>query len=172
MTPSEAKMINDFLVADFRYEMQTTLAVLAAAPKERLDYRPDGKSKTGLALLRHLALEDEWILNSIVAGSFSQPPDDSDACGIMSSEEAVACYKAKVPAALDRVAALSGDQLLKVIDLFGMVKMPAVNFVSLAMKHSVHHRGQLSTYLRAMGGRIPEIYGPNADSPVMAASKA
>jgi uncharacterized damage-inducible protein DinB len=42
--------------------------------------------------------------------------------------------------------------------------MPAVNFVSMAVKHSVHHRAQLSTYLRPMGGKVPGIYGPTADT--------
>jgi hypothetical protein len=37
-----------------------------------------------------------------------------------------------------------------------------------AIKHSVHHRGQLSTYLRAMGGKVPGIYGPSADTQVAA----
>jgi uncharacterized damage-inducible protein DinB len=45
-----------------------------------------------------------------------------------------------------------------------MIQAPAVNLLALALKHSVHHRGQLSTYLRAMGGTVPGIYGPTADS--------
>jgi uncharacterized damage-inducible protein DinB len=42
--------------------------------------------------------------------------------------------------------------------------MPAINFLAMATKHSVHHRAQLSTYLRPMGGKIPGIYGPSADT--------
>jgi uncharacterized damage-inducible protein DinB len=48
--------------------------------------------------------------------------------------------------------------------MFGAIKMPGVNFLGLAIKHSVHHRGQLSTYLRAMGSKVPGIYGPSADT--------
>ena len=119
---------------------------------------------TGLGLVRHITLEDEWLLNSIANGEFTPPPDDSDACGIMTPAGAVARYKEKVPAALDRVRALSGEQLTNVIDLFGMIQAPGVNFLAMAVKHSVHHRGQLSTYLRPMGGRVPGIYGPSADT--------
>ena len=169
MDSKQTKTIADFLVTDFESEMQTTLRVLNAVPDDGLAYQPDSKSKTGLGLVRHIALEDEWLLNSIADGVFAPPPDDSDACGIMNSADAVARYKAKVPAALDRVRAMSGEQLGNVIDLFGMVQAPGVNFLAMTIKHSVHHRGQLSAYLRAMGGNVPGIYGPSADTQAAAA---
>ena len=164
MNSTEAKTVADFLVTEFEHEMQSTLKVLQAVPAANLDYRPDGKSKSGLGLVRHITLEDEWLLNCIANGEFTPPPDDSDACGIMNSADAAARYKEKVPAALNRVRALSGDKLTTVVDLFGIVQMPLVNFLSMASKHSVHHRGQLSTYLRPMGGKVPGIYGPSADT--------
>lgn len=164
MNSNETKTIADFLIADFEYEMQTTLRVIEAVPTDHLDYRPDAKSKTALGLVRHITLEDEWLLNCIVNGEFTPPPDDSDACGIMDPGGAVARYKEKVPAALDRVRAMTGEELSKVIDLFGMVQAPGVTFLAMTVKHSVHHRGQLSTYLRPMGGKVPGIYGPSADT--------
>ncbi|MBK5291618.1 MAG: hypothetical protein JJE04_08095 [Acidobacteriia bacterium] len=164
MDSKEAKTVADFLIADFENEMQTTLRVIEAVPNGHLDYRPDSKSKTGLGIVRHITLEDEWLLNCIANGEFTPPPDDSDACGIMNSAGAVARYKEKVPVALDRVRAMSGEKLVNVIDLFGMIKAPGVNFLAMAVKHSVHHRGQLSTYLRPMGGKVPGIYGPSADT--------
>ena len=164
MNSNETKNVADFLIADLEIEMKTTLRVLAAVPDGDLGYRPDDKSKTALGLLRHLTIEDEWLLNSIADGAFAAPPDDSDLCGIMNSADAVARYKEKVPAALERVRAMTGDQLANVIDLFGMIQMPGVNFLALTTKHSVHHRGQLSPYLRPMGGKVPGIYGPSADT--------
>ncbi len=164
MNSQEAKTVAGFLIADFENEMQTTLRVIEAVPGNRLDYQPDAKSKTGLGLVRHITLEDEWLLNSIADGEFAPPPDDSDACGIMNPADAVARYKEKVPAALDRVRALSGEKLAGVLDLLGMMQAPAVNMLAIAVKHSVHHRGQLSSYLRAMGGKVPGIYGPSADT--------
>ena len=169
MDSNQAKTIADFLITDFESEMQTTLRVIDAVPHDNLGYQPDSKSKTGLGLVRHLTLEDEWLLNSIAAGVFASPPDDSDACGIMNSADAVALYKVRVPAALDRVRAMSGDQLSNIIDLFGMIQGDGVTFLSIAIKHSIHHRGQLSAYLRAMGGNVPGIYGPSADTQAAAA---
>lgn len=164
MDPTQVKTVADFLIADFENEVPATLRVLGAVPGDRLDYQPDAKAKTGLGLLRHLALEDEWFLNSIANGEFSAPPDDSDSCGIMSPADAVARYQKGVPAALDRVRAMSGEQLEKNLDLLGLIQAPAVNLLGMAVKHSVHHRGQLSTYLRPMGGKVPGIYGPSADT--------
>jgi uncharacterized damage-inducible protein DinB len=164
MDSKEAKMLADFLIADFESEMPSTLRVLQAVPNSQLSYRPDPKAKTGLGLVRHIALEDEWLLNCIANGVFTPPPDDSDICGIMNPSDAVARYKEKVPAALNRVRAMSGEKLTNVIDLFGMIQAPGVNFIAMTTKHSVHHRGQLSTYLRPMGGKVPGIYGPSADT--------
>ena len=82
MDSKEAKTIANFLIADLEHEMQTTLSVMGAVPARGMDYKPDSKSKTGLGLLRHLTLEDEWLLNSIADGRFVPPPDDSDACGL------------------------------------------------------------------------------------------
>ncbi|MGB8472606.1 MAG: DinB family protein [Candidatus Acidiferrum sp.] len=164
MDSKEIKTVADFLIADFENEIPATVRVIEAVPNSHLDFRPDSKSKTGLGLVRHITLEDEWFLNSIANGAFTPPPDDSDACGIMNAADASARYKVKVRAALDRVRALSGEKLANVIDLLGMIQAPGINFLALAIKHSVHHRGQLSTYLRPMGGKVPGIYGPSADT--------
>ena len=164
MNSDQSKAVAEFLIADFESEMQTTLRVIEAVPHGHLDYRPDSKSKTALGLVRHITLEDEWLLNCIADGAFTPPPDDSDACGIMNPAEAAARYKKTVPAALNRVRALAGDQLTTVIDLLGLIQAPRVNFLAMAAKHSVHHRGQLSTYLRPMGGKVPSVYGPSADT--------
>ncbi|MGE3275117.1 MAG: DinB family protein [Vicinamibacterales bacterium] len=164
MSPQEARIITNFLIADFEHEIQTTDAVLGAVPAGHVDYRPDPKSKTGLGLVRHLALEDAWLLNCIADGVFTPPPDDSDTCGIASPADARARYGADVPAALARVRALPDEALTRTIDMFGMFQAPAVVFLAMAIKHSVHHRGQLSSYLRAMGGQVPGIYGPSGDT--------
>lgn len=164
MDSNQAKTVADFLVADFENEMHATLRIIEAVPNHHLEYRPDAKSKTGLGLIRHIALEDAWLLNSIADGKFAPPPDDSDACGIMTPADATARYKENVPAALNRVRALPGEKLADILDMLGMIQAPAVNLLAMAVKHSVHHRGQLSTYVRPMGGQVPGIYGPTADT--------
>jgi uncharacterized damage-inducible protein DinB len=82
----------------------------------------------------------------------------------MTPSDGVARYNKRVGAALDRVRAMPGEELTRVIDLFGIVQASGVQFLALVVKHSVHHRGQLSTYLRPMGSPVPSIYGPSADT--------
>ena len=55
-------------------------------------------------------------------------------------------------------------QLLQPIDFRGMFKMPALGYVQIAINHSIHHRGQLSMYLRPMGAKVPSIYGESYDA--------
>ena len=164
MTPQEAKVIAEFLLGNLDAEIPATIRVFRAMPTDRLDYQPDPVSKTALALMRHIALEDEWLLNGVANGGFGKMPDDSDACGLMSPEDAVACYKERIPAAMARVRAMSGEDLAKEIELGGVIKMPAIQFLAMALRHSAHHRGQLTAYLRSMGGKVPSIYGPSADT--------
>jgi uncharacterized damage-inducible protein DinB len=51
------------------------------------------------------------------------------------------------------------------ISFFGLLNHPAVVYLTLLQNHSIHHRGQLSTYIRPMGGKVPAIYGGSADEP-------
>lgn len=164
MKPEDAKTIAEFLVATIEFEMGPTHAVMAAVPADGCTYRPDQLSKNALGLARHIALEDEWILEAVAEGKFGPHKDESDACGLMTPADAVAYHKKAVTTQLAKIRALSGDDLLRTVDMFGFVQMPAIQFLSLALRHSVHHRGQLSAYLRAAGGKVPGIYGPSADT--------
>ena len=47
-----------------------------------------------------------------------------------------------------------------------MMQMPNATYLGFANNHSVHHRGQLAAYLRAMGSKVPAIYGDSADEPM------
>jgi uncharacterized damage-inducible protein DinB len=164
MRAEEAKTVADALLSTIESEIPVTTSVFEAVPPDKVGYAPDPVSKTALGLIRHLTLEDEWFLNSLADGNFGDLPDDSDACGIMTPQDAVTRYRERVPAAIARVRALSGEDLLKKLDLLGLMQMPGIDFLSLAVRHTAHHRGQLSTYLRPMGAKVPSIYGPSADT--------
>ena len=73
-------------------------------------------------------------------------------------------YNRVVQGKLNELRQLSGDVLAEPMDFFVMMKMPRVQFIAMANNHSIHHRGQLAAYLRAMGSKVPNIYGPSADA--------
>jgi len=82
--------------------------------------------------------------------------------------DVVAFYKQALPENLAQLRAASGDALACDVDFFGFMKKPAAGFLALAKNHTIHHRGQLVSYLRAMGSKVPAIYGGSADEPMHA----
>jgi uncharacterized damage-inducible protein DinB len=78
----------------------------------------------------------------------------------------VEMYQREFPAKLAAVRAMPAADMLRITDFFGMFQEPAVAFLGFGNNHSVHHRGQLATYLRAMGSKVPAIYGASADVPM------
>ena len=62
------------------------------------------------------------------------------------------------------VVGRQGEQLTKILDFRGMFQWPAVSFIQLTLTHTIHHRGQLSMYLRPMGATVPAIYGESYDT--------
>src|SRR5207245_10146343 len=64
----------------------------------------------------------------------------------------------------EKLTKLSREQLLKIVDFRGLFQLPAVMYLNLLLHHSIHHRGQLSMYLRPMGAKVPAIYGESYDS--------
>jgi uncharacterized damage-inducible protein DinB len=164
MNVGAAKTAARIYLQDFASEVPTTAMLLQSIPASNLTYTPDAKSKTGLALCRHLVLNDLWLLDGIASGSYQPVPDASDACGLMTPADCADHYAREMRALLVRIQARSDEELAREIELFGVYKMPAVGYLSMALRHSIHHRGQLSAYTRAMGGKVPAIYGPSADS--------
>ena len=168
MSAQDCKVAAGFYVGDFEGEIPVTVRVLSAVQEAGQNYKPDEKSKTGLGLARHITLEDAWLLEPAIKAEMQPLPDDSDVCGLTNGTDCAARYGETIPALLAQVKALTPEQLATEIDFFGMMKLPAVSLLGMAIRHSVHHRRQWSSYLRAMGGKVPGIYGPSADEPMPA----
>jgi uncharacterized damage-inducible protein DinB len=118
---------------------------------------------TGLQLAGHIALSEVFFLSGVRDGAFSWKQID-----FATPAEVVAYFDANVPALLADIAKVPAEQLA-VTASFGPFSESMVGYLNLGMKHTIHHRGQLSAYLRPMGGKVPAIYGPSADEPMEAA---
>ena len=163
MSHDEAKLIAGYTLGDYEREMGTTRAVIAAIPAGKEDYSPDPKSMPALKLAWHIASADWWFLSCIIAGEFKSV-DSSIPESMKTGADVITWYDANLPSVLEQAKALSGEAKAKSLDFFGMMQAPAAAFISLMLKHSIHHRGQLSAYLRPMGAKVPGIYGPSGDS--------
>ena len=113
-----------------------------------------------------------WFLESIIKGSFIYDPaiEKQQTAKFTSIQDVADFYKREFPATLEKVRALPADKLTAAVDFFGMFLQPNVTYLGFANNHSIHHRGQLAAYLRAMGSKVPAIYGGSADEPMVAAA--
>ena len=163
MEASEALILSQFLIRKLKIEAAATAKVLAAVPDDGVAYKPNDTNMSAGDLCKHLLGVDLWFLESVLKAEFGAP-DDAPLAGLKPSELAAA-YTARVPALLDEVAKLSGEHMATEVQFYSW-KMPLVNYLDFCASHSIHHRGQLSVYLRPMGAKVPAIYGGSADEPM------
>jgi len=166
MTPEQAKAAADLIATVWEGEFPATCQVLAAVTDDSRNYKPDPKSRTAWELATHLATADVWFIDSIVQGAFQWNPDAAKQAEsqFKTVNEIVGFYKKTFPDKLNELRAVPAQKLAEPLDFFGMFQWPRAQFVGFANNHSVHHRGQLAAYLRAMGSKVPNIYGPSADA--------
>jgi len=162
-TPDQAKFLLSRSLPTLNSEHQTTKRVIQAIPLDKGDYRPDAVSKTALELAWHIVAAEKRFYAGMSAGAFDFTPihrPDS----VRNSADIAAWFDETFAANLSKIEQLSGEQLIKSLDFRGLFQMPAVDVIPLALNHSIHHRGQLSMYLRPMGAKVPAIYGESYDS--------
>ena len=166
MNAEAAKAIVEFFASSMDNEYKTTAAVIAAVPDSGHGYKPDPKSRTAWELATHIATSDVWFLDSIIAGAFNFSPEGEKQATTQfrTAQDVVTFYNREYPARLQQLRALPAEKLLQPVEFFGVMTAPNITYLSIANNHSVHHRGQLAAYLRAMGSKVPNIYGPSADA--------
>jgi uncharacterized damage-inducible protein DinB len=168
MNPEHAKVLADFFANLLEQESSTTAKVIAAVPDDKRDYKPDAKSRSAWELATHLAVSDVWFIDSVLKGTFTFDPSAEQAAvgSFKTVQDVVDFYKREFPAKLRELRGLPVEKLTEVVDFFGVMQQPNANYLGIANNHSIHHRGQLAAYLRAMGSKVPSIYGGSADEPM------
>jgi uncharacterized damage-inducible protein DinB len=161
--PEHGAFLLQFLLPALKSEHRTTRAVIEAIPSDKGDYRPDPAAKTAMELAWHIVAADRRFLEGVAAGQFNFNPIHRPET-VKTSAGIATWYDESFAQCLERLEKMTGEQLVKSLDFRGVFQMPAVAFLEVALRHAVHHRGQLSTYLRPMGGKVPAIYGESYDS--------
>jgi uncharacterized damage-inducible protein DinB len=164
LTPDQATLIlNATGLRSLASEHATTKAVINAIPPEKADYRPDDIGRSALDLAWHIVASETRFLAAVASGAFdftgAARPET-----IRTPAAVVEWYGERFARDVERLQALTGEQLVKIIDFRGLFRLPAVIYVQIGLNHSVHHRGQLSMYLRPMGAKVPSIYGESHDA--------
>src|SRR6266478_1738510 len=140
LTPDLAEFwLQDLLLGTLKNESRTTKKILEAVPA---------------AEMRFL----EPTINAQVPATAAGLPET-----VKTPAEVAAWYSENFARNFEKLTQLKCDHLVTITDFRGIFKLPAVAFVRVGMNHSIHHRGQLSSYLRCMVAKVPSIYGESFD---------
>ena len=168
ISPEFAAGLCHMMLDGVNREVETTKRVLAAIPDAKSDYRPDPNARTAFELAWHLANSDVQFLDGIADLKFNmESPEEKDKPKTVA--ELVEWYDTNIKRGVARVRALTPQQLVTAINFYGVFDLPAVAYLGFLNNHSIHHRGQLATYLRPMGAKCPSIYGGSYDEPFQGA---
>ena len=140
-------------------ESKTTRNVIARIP-EGSQYRPDPKSRTAQEIAWQITCEETMLIEALEGGTAKWDPPPMPA----TMKEVLEAYETQSAGMAGRWQALPQERWDGMLEFFGS-RRPAAPMAWSFLFDIVHHRGQITTYLRPMGSTVPQIYGPSADEP-------
>ena len=143
----------------WEHETKTTSKVLARIP-EGSDYRPDPKSRTASEIAWQIVCEEKMIIEALETSTMVWTPTPAPA----TIKALCETYDRQSADIVQRLASLPAERWTADLEFFGRQR-PAAPMAWGFLFDIVHHRGQITTYLRAMGSTVPQVYGPSADEP-------
>jgi uncharacterized damage-inducible protein DinB len=164
MTPEQGQLLCKVYLETNQYEAETTKKVIRAVPDDKKAYTPDPKSMTAHQLAWHIASSEVFILDVILLDGKmpeGRPPDAPPTIAAI-----LDWYETNRRDRLEKLKSVSAERLAADVPFFAGGQIPNVGYLNLMNMHTAHHRGQLSTYLRPMGSKVPSIYGGSADEPM------
>jgi uncharacterized damage-inducible protein DinB len=160
--------IRDALLPEFDHEMGTTRRLLERVPEDKFNWQPHAKSMTLGRLATHIAEVPQWTEPTLKEDVFDMKPGEYTPRTIPSRAELLATFDRIVASARAQIASATDAQMVATWTfkhagqvVFTMPKAAVLR--SFVMNHLIHHRGQLSVYLRLNNVSLPPIYGPSAD---------
>jgi uncharacterized damage-inducible protein DinB len=153
----------EFFLQRYDVELPMFENMLKALPADRLDYKPHERSPSAQQIVATISGEFAVCVNVVTErkGEWKETPPQT-------LEEMTATFEGAMKALKDRVAKLDEAAWNQTAKFYYQGKMvseqPISQFLWMCLFDAIHHRGQLSAYLRPMGGKVPAIYGPSADA--------
>jgi uncharacterized damage-inducible protein DinB len=160
--------IGKSLLPEIDQEFANTRKVLERCPEDKFDWRPHAKSMTLGKLVKHTAGMSKWGFMTadsnefdFVTGSYQEPDPTSTA-------ELLAAFDADTKMFREKLEALTDEEMAKAWTLkvngnviFSQPKAAVIR--DMVLNHAIHHRAQLTVYLRLLDVPVPGMYGPSAD---------
>ena len=161
----------DSLLPEFDHEMATTRKCLERRPDDKWSFKPHEKSMDLGALASHLATLLIWVPPTATQDEYDMNPPGGEPYKSprhANRVETLAAFDENVAKARAALAGVSDEAMMASWSLKNggevLFTMPRVAvFRSFIFSHNVHHRGQLTVYLRMNDVAVPAIYGPSAD---------
>ncbi len=159
--------ISAALLPEFDHEMATARTVVERVPEAKYGWKPHAKSMSAGRLASHIAEMPTWATAGIALDALDlatgYKPFEAG-----SRAELLAAFDKNAAAARAAIAGCSDETFMKNWSLKNgdktLMTMPKIAVVrTFVMNHTIHHRGQLSVYLRELDVPVPSIYGPSAD---------
>jgi len=161
------KMI-DSLIAEFEHEAQTTRKHLERLPSDKLDWRPHEKSFTARGLASHIVECVSWADSIFNMDELDVDPATYKPYRATSVADLLKAFDDKVADCRHVLAGVADADMMQpwrltIAGRLQFEKPRAAVFRDFTLSHLIHHRGQLSVYLRLLNVPVPGSYGPTAD---------
>jgi uncharacterized damage-inducible protein DinB len=167
--------IRDAFLPEFSHEMATARKTLERVPEGKAEWAPHPRSMKMGRLAGHIAELPGLITTALSQGAldFRQPGAPPRVPYVMTTREGLLqMFDKNVAAASAAIAGVSDEALMKTFTLsaggkviFALPRLAVLR--GFVLNHVIHHRGQLSVYLRLNDVAVPSIYGPSADEPLL-----
>ena len=146
----------------FNKEFATTIKVMKAYPEDKLSFTPHERSQTANKILSTFVFE-MFLIDSYVFGNTLDSSVFKDYAPV-NLLEIIADFKKNAEVIISKTEKLSETDLNKKVEFAG-TEFKADEFMLMMLFDQIHHRGQMSVYIRLAGGKVPSVYGPSADDP-------
>lgn len=156
------------LIGELKHEASNTRKILARIPEDQLNWKPHEKSMSLERLACHVAELPQWINYMMASTEFDFTRDTFDRVKVASKGEIITAFEDIMQQAIALLEKATDEDLnikwtlsRDEIKVFELPRKVAVR--NMVMNHIIHHRGQLSVYLRLLNVQVPGMYGPSAD---------
>lgn len=168
--PSTSTKMNSTIGAEYLRELESearaTRECLANTPMDEPDWKPHEKSMPLNYLASMIAEMPKWITYIIEKGEVNFGTFEHET--VKTTDDLVAAFDKSIEAVRRSFETLTDEGLKKTFTLRNkeqvLMTLPVDEVISQSINHMVHHRGQLTVYLKLLDKPIPSIYGPSADS--------